>query len=221
LALVGVVLLVPIVPFLVWGSQLDAWFRTWAEPTRSPYAVAGVVVGLLAGDIVLPVPSSVISTFAGAQLGTLGGTVAAWLGMTLGAVIGFALARWLGPAGAARLSREDDLRQLAAATVRYGPTLLVLARAVPVLAEASVLLMGVHRLAWRRFLPVVAASNLGIASAYAAFGTLAAHYQWLPLALGISAALPIFGTIFVRSWLRNRTRGELRESRTEHPNGRG
>lgn len=200
LLLVGVVLLVPIVPFLIWGDQLDAWFQRWTDQPRSQLAVAAVVGGLLAVDVLLPVPSSVVSTFAGSQLGTWYGTLAVWSGMTLGAVVGFAVAAWLGPRWAAKLSRPEDLRRLAGATTRYGPALLVAARAVPVLAEASVLLMGVHRLAWRRFLPAVAASNFGIALAYCAFGALAARHEWLPLALGLSAALPLLTTILVRRW---------------------
>jgi uncharacterized membrane protein YdjX (TVP38/TMEM64 family) len=204
MVLVGAVLLIPIVPFLVWGDQLDAWFQRWTDQSRSRPAVAAVVSGLLAVDLLLPVPSSVVSTFAGSQLGTCTGTVAVWLGMTVGAVLGFAMASWLGAAWATRLSRPEDLRRLELAAARYGPALLVLARAVPVLAEASVLLMGVHRLAWRRFLPAVAAANLGIALAYCAFGAIAARHQWLPLALGLSAAVPILGTILLRRWLADR-----------------
>jgi membrane protein DedA with SNARE-associated domain len=84
---------------------------------------------------------------------------------------------------------------------RYGPLFLVLARGVPVFAEASVLLMGLHRLSWRRFLPVVAASNLGIAWAYSALGTWAADREWLPMALGISVALPFLWTLLARQWM--------------------
>jgi hypothetical protein len=58
-----------------------------------------------------------------------------------------------------------------------------------------------HRLSWRRFLPVVLASNFGIALAYAAFGRWAAEREWLPLALGISVALPLLWTMMARRWL--------------------
>ena len=76
-------------------------------------------------------------------------------------------------------------------TDRYGPVVLVLTRAVPVFAEASVLIVGIHRLAWRRFLPAILLSNLGIALGYAAFGDYAEAHQWLPLALGVSIAIPV------------------------------
>jgi uncharacterized membrane protein YdjX (TVP38/TMEM64 family) len=198
LLLVSVVLLVPIVPFVVFGAQLETWFHTWSEQQAARHTVAAVVVGLLATDIFLPIPSSLVSTLGGAQLGILGGTLASWVGMTVSAVVGFALARWCGPAVAHFLSRPQDLQRLARASDRYGPLFLVLARGVPVFAEASVLLLGLQQLAWRRFLPAVVASNLGIALAYSAFGTFAAQHAWLPFALGISVALPLVWTTLAR-----------------------
>ena len=201
LVLLSIVLLVPIVPFVVFGAQLETWFQAWSEQPASRRAVAAVVVGLLATDIVLPVPSSMVSTFGGGQLGTLGGTVASWVGMTVSAVVGFALARWCGPPVARWLSRPQDVQRLERASDRYGPVFLVLARGVPVFAEASVLLLGMHSLAWRRFLPAVVASNLGIALAYSAFGTIAAQHEWLPLALGISVSVPLLWTTLARRWL--------------------
>jgi uncharacterized membrane protein YdjX (TVP38/TMEM64 family) len=160
-----------------------------------------VIVGLLATDVLLPVPSSLVSTLGGSQLGTVWGTIASWVGMTAGAALGFALARWLGTPFAHRISHPKDLQRLERASDRYGPLFLVLARGVPVFAEASVLLLGMHRLSWRRFLPVVLASNFGIALAYSAFGTWAAQREWLPLALGISVALPLLWTMMARRWL--------------------
>lgn len=201
LLLMSIVLLVPIVPFVVFGEQLETWFHSWSEQQESQRIVAAAVVGLLATDIVLPVPSSVISTFGGAQLGTLGGTLASWVGMTVSAIVGFVLARSCGPAVTRWLSSPQDVERLKQASDRYGPVFLVLARGVPVFAEASVLLLGIHRLSWRKFLPAVAASNLGIALAYSAFGTFARQHEWLPLALGVSVALPLLWTSLARRWL--------------------
>jgi len=71
---------------------------------------------------------------------------------------------------------------------------LVLARPVPVLAEASVLLAGTARLSWSWFLAPVALSNLGIAAAYCALGNLAQ----LPAALAASVALPLLAALVAR-----------------------
>lgn len=199
--LIVLVLLVPIIPFVLFGDQLESWFQSWFRATQSRPLVALAIVALLSTDVLLPVPSSFVSTFGGSQLGTWWGTAASWLGMSMGAVLGFALARWLGPPFVRRLSRERDLAAMEALSDRYGPVLLVLARGVPVFAEASVLLMGMHRLSWRRFLPGVLASNLGIAWAYSALGTWAADREWLPMALGVSVALPFLWTLMARRWM--------------------
>jgi uncharacterized membrane protein YdjX (TVP38/TMEM64 family) len=189
--LMCVVLLVPIVPFLIFGGHLDQWLRGLAEDPPSPVATFALVVGLLATDILLPIPSSVISTMSGWQLGWLFGTLATFAGMNLGAVLGFALARRYGHPFALWFSKGEDLQRMRQVSDRYGPLVLVLTRAVPVFAEASILIAGIHRLSWRRFLPAVLLSNLGIAIAYAAFGDYAERHQWLPLALGVAIAVPV------------------------------
>jgi uncharacterized membrane protein YdjX (TVP38/TMEM64 family) len=191
LPLMCVVILIPVVPFLFFGGTFAEWIEGLKSDSASPWTVTGVVVGLLATDIFLPVPSSIISTMSGWKLGWLGGTVASWVGLTAGAAIGFGLARRWGQPLALKLSKADDLDRMRHVSDRYGPVVLALTRAVPVFAEASVLIVGIHRLSWARFLPAVALSNLGVALAYAAFGDVAQQHQWLPLALGVSIALPI------------------------------
>jgi len=199
----SLILLVPIMPFLLFGAEFETWVRHWADHPSSRPISALLIVALLASDIFLPTPSSMISTLGGWQLGWLGGTLVSWLGMTLGAALGFALARRWGRPLAAWLSRDADLDRLHGLSQRLGPAVLVVSRGVPVLAEASVLLMGVHQLSWRRFLPAVLLSNLGIAFAYSAFGDYAEQHHWLPLALGVSVALPVLLATLVTRLLPN------------------
>ncbi len=191
LPLMCAVIMVPVLPFLLLGGRFDDRLRGFAADRPSDAATIAVVVGLLATDILLPIPSSIVSTLSGWQLGWWKGAMATWMGMNLGAAIGFALARRWGRPLALWFSKQDDLESMQRVTDRYGPVVLVLTRAVPVFAEASVLIVGIHRLAWRRFLPAVLLSNLGIALAYAAFGDYAEQHQWLPLAMGVSIAIPV------------------------------
>ncbi|MEK6239401.1 MAG: VTT domain-containing protein [Planctomycetales bacterium] len=193
LPLMCAVLLVPILPFLFFGEWFDAWWDAFDHEHNqySHAATSGLVIGLLATDILLPIPSSVVSTMAGWKFGWLGGTIVSWVGMSLGAAFGFALARRWGRPLALWFSKEEDLDRMQAISERYGPFVLALTRAVPVFAEAGVLILGIHRLPWRRFLPAVLLSNLGVSLAYAAFGNYAKQNQWLAFALGISVAIPI------------------------------
>jgi uncharacterized membrane protein YdjX (TVP38/TMEM64 family) len=197
----ALVLLVPVVPFLSFGDSLEARIEAWFDASLSPAATATIVAGVLAADILLPIPSSFVSTLAGSRLGFIAGTAVVWLGMTVGAVIGFWLARTFGRPLAARLSSPDDLRRMELLGAERGPLVLALTRALPVLAEASVLLLGAIGIPWRRFLPVVMLANLGLAMAYAALGHYAREEGRLVLALAASIALPLLATAFAQYWL--------------------
>lgn len=191
LPLMCMVLLVPVIPFLLFGGRFEYWLRGLADDPPSVAVTTVLVISLLATDIFLPIPSSLVSTMSGWQLGWWRGTFATWIGMNLGALFGFALARRWGQPFALWFSKGEDLERMREMSDRFGPYMLVLTRAMPVFAEASVLIAGIHRLSWRRFLPAVVLSNLGVAIAYSAFGDYAEKHQWLPLALGVSVAIPV------------------------------
>lgn len=198
--LLAAVLLVPVIPFVAVGNQLEAEVTKWFDETLTPTTTALLIAGVLATDILLPVPSSFVSTFGGAQLGVVVATLASWVGMTLGGMFGFALARWGGRPLARRLTAEGDLRRTEHLAARFGPQLIVLTRAVPVLAESGVLLMGATGLSWPRFLVPLMLSNLGIALAYSIFGRYAAQYDALLPALFASIAVPLMATVVFRIW---------------------
>jgi uncharacterized membrane protein YdjX (TVP38/TMEM64 family) len=201
--LLTLVLAIPVAPFLLFGDSLEARIEQKVRSTLPPTTVAMLVVGLLAVDIFLPVPSSVVGTVSGNVLGFWFGAAASWLGMMLGAIVAFLLARWLGRPLALRLSGDEELARIDTLSARYGPLVLVLARPVPIMAEASVLFLGTTQLPWRRFLVPTAASSLGIAAAYAALGELVR----LPVALAASIALPLALTLVAR-WAWPGRRGE-------------
>jgi uncharacterized membrane protein YdjX (TVP38/TMEM64 family) len=191
---IAVVLAIPILPFLGFGTSLESRMTNWLDASLSPGAAATLVIGLLAADIFLPVPSSVVSTFAGKMLGFWIGTAASWCGMTLGVALAFGLVRILGRPLARRLSSEEELARMDMLAERYGVLVLVLMRPIPIFAEASVLWMGIMRLGWWRFLIAVSFSNLGIAAAYAALG----DRVQLPIALAASIAIPLIIALIAR-----------------------
>ena len=82
------------------------------------------------------------------------------------------------------------------------------------LAEASVLLMGVHELSWRRFLLPIILSNLGISLAYSAFGHIARKHDWFPLAMGISIGVPVLLTLVVQRIVKIKAESPVADSDT-------
>jgi uncharacterized membrane protein YdjX (TVP38/TMEM64 family) len=196
--LIALALSVPIVPFFLWGERFEAWLEQWLTPPPAGQTIFLLTIAALSTDVILPVPSSLISTFAGTVLSIPLATLASWLGMTVAAVVGFAVARAFGRPLAARFSSEGELDRLDRLSERFGPRVLVLVRALPVLAEASVLLFGATRLSWRQFLLPVALANLGIAAAYSALGHSGRTQHMMPYVLAASVALPLLATTMVR-----------------------
>ena len=100
-----------------------------------------------------------------------------------------------------RFSNGDDLKRMESLSQRFGPLALILTRALPILAEACVLLMGASRLSWKRFLPPVLASNFVISLTYALFGQFFQEIDALPFAIVASAIIPLSLALAVRRWI--------------------
>lgn len=172
LRLSGVLLVLVLLPFVALHEPIDAWATAFVQQPRVATAwLALVVVLLLSFDILLPVPSSVVSTGAGYLLGFVPGLMVSFIGMTLGILLGYWLGRhahrvfpWLDAATTDWLERFFR---------RRGHWAIALARPVPVLAETSVVFAGMSRMPPRAFLAVAAAANLGISLAYAGIGAYA------------------------------------------------
>ncbi len=197
LLLISLALLVPIVPFLLLGDGFETRMQQWVQQEWSFETRFWLIVWVLSVDILLPIPSSGVSTYAGGTLGFGLGALASWMGMSLGAISGFVLARWLGRPFAQRFGGVDVLR-MEQSQQRYGPALLIMTRPLPILAEACVLLLGVLCLPWRRFLPVVLLSNLAISVTYAAFGAYFGERDSLAVAVIASVLLPMAVALLVR-----------------------
>jgi len=171
LVLLAGVLLAIIVPFLLFGEAIDAWTASLIhEADAHPWVTGTALVLLLASDIVLPVPSSLVSTACGLTLGFAGGACASFVGMSLSVAAGYALGRSASAAARRMIGqRESDL--LAAFHRRHGVWMLLALRPVPVLAEASVLFSGIVRQPAAGVAAATALGNAGVSLVYAAVGT--------------------------------------------------
>ncbi|WP_437659192.1 TVP38/TMEM64 family protein [Sorangium sp. So ce1182] len=194
----GLLLAAILVPFFLFADRLEAAARGLLASPPSGAATALVLGGLLAGDVVLPVPSSFVSTAAGGLLGFWRGTAVSWAGMTAGAALGY----WLGArAGAPALKRmvgDAELARLNGAAARHGVWFLLLFRGVPVLSEASVIFAGAGRMPRGAFFTVTALANLGISATYAAVGASAARLTSVLLLVAGVVLLPGLAMLLVR-----------------------
>lgn len=185
--LVLIALAVVLVPFAMFGQQLDAWVADFLHK-REGMAIFVAVVVLLAADIFLPIPSSLVSLTAGAVLGTWLGAAAIWVGMTTGSAVGWA-------AGHGLLGRfsppvEQGARGIMPAKLAGMSDMmaLVLLRPIPVLAEMSVLILSARGMTFRRLIAICAAANVPVAVLFAYFGAQAR--ESVPLSY-------LVGTLFI------------------------
>jgi uncharacterized membrane protein YdjX (TVP38/TMEM64 family) len=167
-----VILALILIPFLLFEREVDGLAREWLAEGRPRLGVGAAVAGLLAADVLLPVPSSLVSTAAGALLGVFEGAAASFLGMTAGSLLGYALGRGGRPLGL-RLAGESDLARAEALVGRWGGLAIALARPVPVLAEATTIFAGLSRMSFGYFMLFSSLANFPISLAYAAIGALA------------------------------------------------
>lgn len=182
--LLGVVL----IPFVLIGHTLEAWTSDLIRDARGAFLTAAIGVTLLAADVVLPIPASVVATAMGALLGMAAGTAVNVLGLTAGCIGGYSLGRIAGRPWAERRLGGDYAR-LASLLDRYGTSVLAICRAVPVLAEASVIAAGALGLSVVRSFAVLTAANLGVGGVYAILGASAVEAS-LPLAFAAAVLLP-------------------------------
>jgi uncharacterized membrane protein YdjX (TVP38/TMEM64 family) len=195
-------ILVPFVLFEDWFNELAGHLMRREAPA---WSVAGAIVGLLAADVFLPIPSSVVAVASGLLLDFWRGAAAVWAGMMAGCLFGYgfgagasaAARRFVGGAGMANAERLST---------RYGDYAIILCRPVPVLAEASVIVAGIVRRPLGRFLNLTAWSNLGVAMGYSAIGAFSMRLDSFLLAFLGSLAVPGLAILISRLWF---ARGQL------------
>lgn len=201
-SIISVVLLtLMLLPFFLYDEQIVTHTHTFLHHGYSQWVVALVLGTLLAADVFLPVPSSLVSTACGSVLGLVAGTCVSWIGMTAGCALGYGVGLKAGRPTVLRLAGTAEALRVERAAERYGRGILVLFRAVPVLAEVSVMFAGISRMPVRWFLLDVSLANLGISITYAALGSQAVERGSFLLVLFAAVFVPLLPWL-ASKWLR-------------------
>ncbi len=182
---------------VVFGGQVTGWTQNllagWGRENR--LATAGSCIALLVADVLLPVPSSLICTAAGAALGPGLGAAVMWLGLNLAAIVAWGTGR-LGLAAASRglqpVPNAKNSRKLV--------WLVALARPVPLLAESTLIAAGSMRLKMAELWWPVAIANAAIAVIWTVLGAWAQN-EWLGVAAVIAVIAPVaIAALVVPRW---------------------
>jgi len=141
-------LLIPIVPFVIIGELPGERWLSAVDDNALLFGLTGS--GLLALDIFLPIPSSILGTFLGARLGFWPGALFTWSGLVAGNLIGF---------GFARFASAKFRSWMPAFPKTTTQALVFLSRPVPIVAEAVALAAGATRMPVLHFFLLSAAGN--------------------------------------------------------------
>lgn len=183
----------------------------WLEAARGRRALVFVcVVGLLAVDAVLAVPTVATVVAAGYLLGPLWGALGSFAGMMLAGSICY----WGGRiVGAARWLRGRAAAGLESGVSQVGPAALLLARAAPMLPEVLSVMAGSGRMRASRYYLYFGLGNLPFALLVAYAGSISTlERPWPAIAVGL--AVPATGAAYLL-WRRTSRRPVVDDSVTQ------
>jgi uncharacterized membrane protein YdjX (TVP38/TMEM64 family) len=142
----------------VLGVDMTPMVEAWV--LRPGTSSALTVVILLAADVFLPVPSSLIMILSGAVFGVVWGSLLSLVGSIGGEWLGFELARRYGHRVSSRMLGDDELQRLSQLFARSGAATVFITRALPIVMETVSIVAGLSHMRRTAFL---AASLMGTA----------------------------------------------------------
>jgi uncharacterized membrane protein YdjX (TVP38/TMEM64 family) len=149
-----------------------------------------VGIVLIWGDLVLPIPQTVVITALGISYGAPLGGLLGSVGLITGGLLGYGLMLTSARRLAQRFVRPRSLHKMESVFERGGAWAIVLTRSLPYsVPEATVFLAGLARMPIRKFVAALTVGSVPIAFAFAAIG---AGWADQPVAaLAVSYVLPI------------------------------
>jgi len=187
-----------LVPFFLFATSTETYTFELLGSDRNAWVLAITGIALLTFDVFLPIPSSIVSTMAGAIFGVSVGTGVSFLGMTGSCVVGWYFGRQVGKPGAGVLLGEHEFARLQKLIDRYGLFAIAICRPVPVAAEASMIIAGTSASNFRASMGIAALSNLGISLVYATVGAYAWSNRSFMFAFLAAILLPAIAFVIYR-----------------------
>jgi uncharacterized membrane protein YdjX (TVP38/TMEM64 family) len=184
------------------GMNLAAAATTWVAEA----GVGGAVtIGLLlAADILLPVPSSLVMVLSGAAFGVWWGALLSLAGSIGGEWIGFELARKFGVSLSTRLVGDQDMADMRVIMARHGAVAVMVTRALPVVMETMSVVAGLSAMKRSTFLITSLAGTLPVALAYSYAGALSRQMNNVVPAVVILAGVTVTAWVWYRARITRR-----------------
>ena len=183
----------------VLGIQLEPLISAWVAHAGA--GTAATVIGLLAADLFLPIPSSLIMVLSGAAFGVVWGSILSLVGSVGGEWLGFELVRRYGRSASARFVDDDEFERLSRVFDRHGAAAVVVTRALPVVMETLSIVAGLSAMTRRTFLVASLMGTLPVVVVYAYAGAVSKATGSLVPAIVMLIAVAGFGWVIYRARL--------------------
>lgn len=189
--LIAVLVALILTPYFLWHDQMDTYFaseayRRWLISAK-PYAWL-VAIGLIVGDLVLPIPTSPIMATLGVLYGTLLGGLIGAIGSVLAGITAYGVARLFGRRGIEMLASEQELAEFRDFFDSWGTAGIIASRALPVVPEVMTLLAGTAHMHFGRFVLALLAGSLPVGFLMAWVGEAAGQSSTLLLVMTLVPA---------------------------------
>jgi len=181
-------------PLMLFSEHRQSFFASFINGTtlsEQKTLAAISIVGLFASDIFLPIPSTAVCAVAGQIFGVPIGTLLCWFGLNLSAAIGYFLGYTLGWQAVRTFSDESDAIIVKDQIGRWGIWPLIIFRPIPVLSEASILMMGAYRYPVAKFWPPVLATNFLVSFCFVLLGRWFSDQGQFWIGVLVACGIPI------------------------------
>ena len=164
-----------------------------------PGVVAAVaIISLLASDIFLPIPATIVMVLSGALFGTFEGALISLIGSLLGNWIGFELMHRFGATMCKRFVSEAQFRRMEPLLKRFGSIAIVVSRPVPIMMETLSFLAGLARMPRAVFLAASLAGTVPVCLLYGYAGASSMEMKSVVPALFTIICLPAVGWLIAQ-----------------------
>lgn len=159
--------------WMIWGGGWEHHFSfegsvRWLESSGSWAWAAGIL--LLASDLMLPVPGTVVVSALGYIYGTVLGGLIATAGLMAAGLLGYGLGRLFGERFARRWLGDRDFETGRKLFESGGGWVVALSRSLPILPEVISCTAGLVRMPFRRFVTALACGSVPMGFLFAAIG---------------------------------------------------
>jgi uncharacterized membrane protein YdjX (TVP38/TMEM64 family) len=184
------------VAFLLFGEMETFFVETLhhAENNKSVYSLLSFLI--LASDIILPVPSSIVMYTNGYVLGFFYGFFISLTALMVGAMVGYYLGKFTSMGVKAKDDQKADL-----ILAKYGFMSILITRGIPIISESICLVCGYNKMPFKMYFILNLIGYIPVCILYAFCGSLGYNKDMFLITFGISllisAAFWIFGKKFL------------------------